>query len=391
MLWVILGHVLIFPIMFGTVNPLTGFSWLQRYNFMTIANAYFSVDSFFVLSGFLVTYLTLNQMKRKQGFTWFHWLVFYFHRYWRLTPAVAITMLFFVFITPYFGYGPYAQLAGVRQQCPKYWWTNLLYINNFYPTKSADMCIGWVWYLANDMQFFVISPLILIPLYFIPWLGMLVLTALCVMSFTVIGTLVGVYDLQAVTTQPNANNFQDIIYMKPYCRITPYLVGMALGYIVYKYPKKSIKLHWMVALLGWIIASGIGYTCVYSVYGNYNGHIWTKAENIVYEMFCRFAWGVFLSWVIFACHYGYGGWVNSLLGHPAWAPVSRLTYTAYLLHPLVIMLFLSFQGGPSYLSLGLLAFNFAGISLISYAWAAIFSLAVEFPLVGLEKMFIPRD
>ena len=63
--------------------------------------------------------------------------------------------------------------------CANYWWRNLLNINNFFkvaaPTvacslrtiwvKNCDlaiqeetMCAGWTWYLANDFQFFLVSP-----------------------------------------------------------------------------------------------------------------------------------------------------------------------------------------------------------------------------------------
>lgn len=393
MLWVILGHTFSMPAMIGTLNPETGINWLKRYGFLFVSNAFFSVDTFFFLSGLLVTYLTLKLMKKEQGKIPWHW--FYFHRYWRLSPVLAITMLFYVCVTPYFGHGPYAQSLGVRELCPKYWWTNLLYINNFYPVSGAYMCIGWVWYLANDMQFYVISPIILIPLFFIPWLGLSLIAVLCAASMSVTGILVAVYDFPAASlqfqTQPETHaSFSDVIYNKPYCRIPPYLVGMLLGYIFYKYPPKSVKLNWVVALLGWILACGIGYACVYSVYGNYNGEPWPKAGNVVYEMLCRFAWGVFVAWVVFACYYGYGGWVNSFLGHPAWAPLGRLTYSAYLLHPIILTIFIAHQGSAFYLSLALTAFYFAGVSLISYGCAAILSLMVEFPLVGLEKLFIPR-
>ncbi|KAJ8042096.1 Nose resistant to fluoxetine protein 6 [Holothuria leucospilota] len=393
MLWVILGHTFWISAMVGTVNPETGVDWLKRYGFLFVLNAFYSVDTFFFLSGLLVTYLTLKQMKKKHGKIAWHW--FYFHRYWRLSPVLAMTMLLYVCITPYFGHGPYAQNLGVREFCPKYWWANLLYISNFYPVYSAEMCMGWVWYLANDMQFYIISPLILVPLFFIPWLGLSLIAVLCAASMCTTGILVAVYDFPSAfsefQTQPGTHaTFTDVVYMKPYCRISPYLVGMILGCIFFKYPPKSIKFHWMVALLGWILACGTGYACVYSVYGNYNGEPWPTAGNVVYEMLCRFAWGLFVAWVVFACYYGYGGWVNSFLDHPAWAPLGRLTYSAYLLHPIVVFFFLAHQGSALYLSLGLMAFYFAGVSLISYGCAAIMSLMVEFPLVGLEKLFIPR-
>ena len=72
--------------------------------------------------------------------------------------------------------------------CRKNWWTNLLYVNNFVKTTKpvsyqptacdviyiqetvsvyavCSQCVGWSWYLANDMQFYIVAPLVLIPLY----------------------------------------------------------------------------------------------------------------------------------------------------------------------------------------------------------------------------------
>lgn len=45
------------------------------------------------------------------------------------------------------------------------------------------------------------------------------------------------------------------------------------------------------------------------------------------------------------------GWVNSFLGHPAWAPFGRLTYTAYLLHPIVLTIFTMQIATPTFASM----------------------------------------
>lgn len=44
--------------------------------------------------------------------------------------------------------------------CDKYWWRNLLYINNLFPQK--DMCMVWSWYMANDTQFYVVGIILLL-------------------------------------------------------------------------------------------------------------------------------------------------------------------------------------------------------------------------------------
>jgi peptidoglycan/LPS O-acetylase OafA/YrhL len=43
-----------------------------------------------------------------------------------------------------------------------------------------------------------------------------------------------------------------------------------------------------------------------------------------------------VSWVIFACHYGYGGVINQFLSAPFFIPLARISYVCYLIHPVII-------------------------------------------------------
>lgn len=55
----------------------------------------------------------------------------------RLTPALMFVILFVVNLEPFIDKGPLWELHNELQACDEYWWTNLLYINNFYPTNPA--------------------------------------------------------------------------------------------------------------------------------------------------------------------------------------------------------------------------------------------------------------
>ena len=46
----------------------------------------------------------------------------------------------------------------------------MLYIQNFYPGYSKA-CMSWAWYLAVDMQLYIIAPLLIIPLVKFPKIG----------------------------------------------------------------------------------------------------------------------------------------------------------------------------------------------------------------------------
>ncbi|KAK3580062.1 hypothetical protein CHS0354_001014 [Potamilus streckersoni] len=164
MSWVVLGHsysasALIIQNMKQFLDVKS-----HQWSFMAISNATISVDSFFLLSGLLVAYLTLREIKKMGGIKKFRWGMFYFHRFWRLTPPYMLMLVTNAILLKYWFDGPLWNQDGYdTENCENSWWTNLLYINNLVHTDK--MCMTWSWYLANDMQFFVLSPLILIPLY----------------------------------------------------------------------------------------------------------------------------------------------------------------------------------------------------------------------------------
>ena len=86
----------------------------------------------------------------------------YFHRYFRIVPAFLFIFLITTYLLSYFGNGPIYFLAGnMAIICKKNWWQNFLFIQNLYPGTLGEMCLGHTWYLANDMQFFIITPFFL--------------------------------------------------------------------------------------------------------------------------------------------------------------------------------------------------------------------------------------
>ena len=70
---------------------------------LVIINGFLSVDSFFFLSGVLVSYLTLREMKRRKGK--FPLVPYYLHRILRLTPTYMFVLFFFWYFTMYLAQG----------------------------------------------------------------------------------------------------------------------------------------------------------------------------------------------------------------------------------------------------------------------------------------------
>ena len=237
MFWIILGHIYEWGrgIDYGAgfANMQEVFESVQnRFLFQPVNNFYFAADSFFVLSGILLSYLNIKEMDRYEGK--FPITTFYVHRMLRLSPAYYLVVLMYFKLLPHVGSGPLWFFIDDVSHCEKYWWTNFLYINNFYPLSMRYSCYPATWYSANVMQFFIISPIFLLLLYHYWKIGFTTIGGLMLASIAIIGTSAGVANLKVnfLLNIEQANG--DIIYVKPYGRINAYLIGILLGFVLYK-------------------------------------------------------------------------------------------------------------------------------------------------------------
>lgn len=78
-------------------------------------------------------------------------------------PLIAFTLVFGMFVLPFIGSGPiWQQYSVVMQPCQKYWWTTLIYINNFYPANFDDRCLPFAWFIPCYVQLSLLLPLIMV-------------------------------------------------------------------------------------------------------------------------------------------------------------------------------------------------------------------------------------
>ncbi|KAH9525823.1 Nose resistant to fluoxetine protein 6 [Bulinus truncatus] len=382
--WVVIGHSYYMAPQFG--NVLTLFEMTKWWSFQGIINAPFAVDTFFMLSGCLVSFLFLRSVQKTGKLTCKHMILYYVHRYLRLTPLYALVILFYTGIAPYLESGPFAKAVHDRDvACRSSWWWNILYISNF--VEGADMCLNWSWYLANDMQFYVVAPLALVPIalgYLFPG----VLVALLMFACHIISYVL-IENKYEATIYINTPDFFTKLYIKPWTRVGPYAVGLILGIILFKRLKKQ-KLNKTVALIGWILAVGAGLTLVYATYDNFKDYgiakaAWGHTSLTIYESVKSPVWAICVAWVVFACFSNSGGFINSFLSWQAWIPLSKLTFGAYLVHLIIMIYFNNNAKVLNYFSYHYVTERFISIFALSYGLSLIFSLLIETPVRNLIK------
>ena len=176
MSWIILMHMRLYNEHLTANFDLNVIEKLSSdWTILAIMHPGFMVDTFFALSGFLVAYWNLRKIKQAGSLRRFNWKLFYLFRFWRLSPTFYL--VFLVYWKVIFGgfiNGPlWANTNSPRSPaatCDKHWWKLFLYINNFDIQKQS--CYQDAWYLAAELQMHFLSPLVLIPFYCFPKIGL---------------------------------------------------------------------------------------------------------------------------------------------------------------------------------------------------------------------------
>ena len=124
-------------------------------------------------------------------------------------------------------------------------------------------------------------------------------------------------------------------YFETHFRLASYLFGVITGYIMYNEEisrKIETKLNENNKLYLWICWSG----CI--------GFLWFHTFQVpsvqfstnflnIYLSVERELWACSICWIIFACHrLKSGGVIRTVLSHPSWQPLSKLSLSMYLLH-----------------------------------------------------------
>ncbi|PVD35912.1 hypothetical protein C0Q70_02881 [Pomacea canaliculata] len=390
--WIVLGTVYMILYLNPDVvdNHVDGIKITQTWWAQVVINTTLASDSFFILSGTLGAY---NFMKMKKNFknkkmseimSIKEYFMVIFHRLVRLGPCYLIVIMIFTNLMPYMGKGPRwtYEITSVRT-CKDHWWANALFFSNFY--KADTMCMPHTYYLVNDFQFGLLSPLFLIPLLCRPLLGFLLLGGLVLLQ--IVTTLILDQGINGNTLMMGTDyTYFSQVYVKPYCRIGVYAIGLGLGYLLYV-TKRQAKFRKLPLILLWALSLFIVAVLPFITYEQYkpNGRKWTGLQTAFFEALSRPIWGVALSWIIFACSCGQGAFINKLLSWNAFLPLCRITYGVYLLHPMFIALVVESRHNGFYLDFGELAYEFVASLVCCYGLSFILITFVESPFIALEN------
>lgn len=130
-------------------------------------------------------------------------------------------------------------------------------------------------------------------------------------------------------------------YMATYQHMGPYCLGIFIGYLLHNRPQVRLPKHltWML----WLFLPPLSFTTLLLTYlwnGAYDDPALINPSPLVsafYVAIHRTIWTSLLAWIVFACATGRAKLMSNFLSHSMFIPISRLSFSIYLVHLPVIM------------------------------------------------------
>ncbi|GIY56026.1 nose resistant to fluoxetine protein 6 [Caerostris darwini] len=386
MCWVVLGHTYVLLDFELTKDPTSVQNWFSALEFELIHNGWLSVETFFLISGVLVTFGGLKFLQKSKGC--FNIPVMAVRRYFRLAPPLLLLMGL-VFFLPLLGSGPfwYEHVDPQVDSCTKHWWTTLLFISNWFGIDKG--CTLVTWYLAADLQLYILALFFLLVLHRCSKVGVALLVTSVAISCVAVALQTIIHNIMpsAMLSAVDDDKVLDVlnaVHVYTPTHLGPYCIGMAVGYIIFKH--REHKLHKALVIVGWCASVVLGLTAVLGVHRFSTGDETSRAMAVLYAAVHRSLFSAAVAWVLYACITGWGGPVNALLSSAILAPFSRLTFMVYLVHPLVIWMRLGCLRERIPMIHYDMLYEYLANLVIAFSVATPFYLLLEAPLTNLERM-----
>lgn len=356
--------------------------------------------------------------------------LFLTHRMVRLLPTVAA----FVYFSGYLlertvpdGVFTYA-LGGNAQQCRNNGWSNLLFLNNQLPVSDnifGNECNGWFWYLSTDTQLYLATPVFV--LAYAAWRPGGIALLVSAITAAIIGNIMLVRDNDLTSfLVPNTaddaskeGDYNNLFYINTWARSPPYLIGVLLSCaavdLLPAYTRKAKDVDVSDdadqqeedLTPAWRRAAGaVWQPAAAAVSVGLLGLLWYWPSQayanqsyanelpytaiVAYTAVARTAWAASLCVLLWLCFID-SVWVrpiNRLLSLPLWQPLAKLTFGAYCVHPILMMIYYYSSASLMRYSPLWLAMHYAGFAVFSYVAASLVFVTTELPPSLVEKLLL---
>jgi peptidoglycan/LPS O-acetylase OafA/YrhL len=347
----------------------------------------------------------LKEIRKRRGRV--NFLQVWIHRIYRIVPLYLLIVLFGWKIMPQFvvGVAGYTYQELVDYDCHDTWWSNILFLNNFLPVGKTAYCFGHSWYLAVDIQCFLPLPILLV-LYYknrqAGWIATLTLFFGSIM-FWFTNSLIHGWATDLPWIMDNMTEYFEF-YTKPYYRFGPYGLGIMVGFVISEYKDETLshnifakKLYrfWRKRIFRYLTFAAGTAIILWSIFIHYpvnNGEAahWSQFKKSAFLASQRSIWVFGWALLFMPTMMGWGSLLRGVLGASFWSPFTRLTFGAYLIHP-ILQVWYYWQLEQAWFIGNLNSvINGVGFAAAAYILSTIFTLMAETPAMNIEKFWMPH-
>uniref|UniRef100_A0A1I8QBL2 Nose resistant-to-fluoxetine protein N-terminal domain-containing protein n=1 Tax=Stomoxys calcitrans TaxID=35570 RepID=A0A1I8QBL2_STOCA len=400
-MWITVFHVYYYSV-FALSNAPYLFTRLEKFVFQPVVQACFYVDVFFVMSSFLLVFNFLSNDKHLRKIavsSWWESIKMFLNsvmqRYMRLTPVMIVIMLMTTTLSNFLNmYSPFRMAEHSGYHCANNWWYNMLYIQNFLDMNT--ICGSWTWYLACDMQYFVLFTALLYVHAKQPTAGKIIFVIFAIGS-VVIGWIS--YYISGITFETDViYSTLNEVYVKPWVRIPPYIGGSIMGWVMYKMQQKRSqtvghqehhqswlhspnramrKIFWMFCFVIYISTNFMSYWR--------STPTWAVATimSVGKIIFALCAGGV-----IIECSRERGGLFNRLLSARPFLFLNKFCYSIYMVAPIIVGAMFGLRREPTNFTEVGSSCDFIAITVLSIVSGMLLYILVELPWQRVSNILL---
>jgi len=374
-------------------NYFSGLSIIDSWGYLFVLGGLKIIDLFFFLSGFLNAY-TLFYKLRNTRLSFKSYLGMTFHRWFRVWPTYMIVLLVFWKLSSYSRTGPlWPFYTFEAQNCALTWWKNAIFLNNW--LVEEGFCMDWTWYLAVDFQLYLLLLIFICVYTKSPRVASYGLTSLILSSLGYSLIMNEKFD-NIFQLTPNLT-YETVKYImtNPVARSAVYFLGVACGlsyrnyqnneggYIFAIWESSSVARFASFFIGVYLIGAALIYPRELQL-----GQTWSHGFSIAYQSLSGFFFALGTMIILGLILIGKLHILKSFLHWRILKIISRLSFTGYLLHGMIIMIHSLGQDASREFTLSSGFSDSVSNFIIVGLFAGITSLFIERPLKNLEQRFI---
>ncbi|XP_050440162.1 O-acyltransferase like protein-like isoform X4 [Adelges cooleyi] len=362
-----------------------------------------AIDSFIFISGYLLYMTTINKL-RKPGCDWFQITKIIIYKYLKSLPVHVTMIILTIFIVPHMGNGPFwANQMGVEaNQCKKYWWTNLLVINNF--VDGEKQCLYAGYFISLQLQLMVIGIMVVYIYGKNRKIGNVIIALLITVSL-IIPFAITYYSKSEGITKFNIsfslNLFQSsssasyhftYLYSRFYVRGLPFYIGLLAGDIVEVLKKKQVKMSKTTTFITTLVAFGLYiYVQLYSNVFFKRHRDYNAIESSIYSSLNHLNTPLLYMWIAICHTTSSYGFLEKLLNNRFTSLLHKLSYSLYQVNITVILMIIFSARASEVSSTQILVMITTYTILTTYLAALIMHFLVDAPFgLLINRVFLGR-